>query len=65
MLYGHFMNHTETSTCGDDFLATKPYGMNHTNGIYCRRLNKELAAYDSVNGDSIAEIAHIVTHIQY
>jgi len=26
------------------------------------RLNKELAAYDSVNGDSIAEIAHIVTH---
>lgn len=26
------------------------------------RLNKELAAYDSVNGDSIAEIADIVTH---
>lgn len=26
------------------------------------RLNKELAAYGSVNGDSIAEIAHIVTH---
>jgi len=26
------------------------------------RLNKELAAYDSVNGDSITEIAHIVTH---
>lgn len=26
------------------------------------RLNKELAAYNSVNGDSIAEIAHIVTH---
>ena len=28
------------------------------------RLNKELAAYDSVNGDSIAEIAHIVRTIQ-
>ena len=26
------------------------------------RLNKELAAYDSVSSDSIAEIAHIVTH---